>query len=205
MHNSLKQRLDELDGQEERLLDLAGDGSIPQEKIKIRLRRIQVERDRANEGLLGTHAELGVGANALRTAISFMSDPHTMYSNASDDTRRLMNQTFYQRFYIDEEISIRGTLSNPFNDFHQAAKQRTRDKISRCAPTPTPAKHTSAIDKSLKNQKSPLLEPGIFSMPGSSNGHLVELRGLEPLTPTRGFEGSADDSTFLKTAQHLRR
>ncbi|MEV6135172.1 hypothetical protein AB0L63_03715 [Nocardia sp. NPDC051990] len=185
MHTALKRRLEELDGQEERLLDLAADGSIPQEKIKTRLRRIQVERDRAKEGLLGTGAELGAGANVLREALSFIADPHAMYRDACDETRRLMNQTFYERFYVDEEIVIRGRLSSPFDDFHEAAKLRVRRGTGGCrTSTPIKWKGPQPPEQDSGNEKCPSLT-GIYAVPGSSKGHLVELRGLEPLTSLR--------------------
>lgn len=158
MHTALKRRLEELDGQEERLLDLAADGSIPQERIKARLRRIQVERDRAKEGLLGTGAELGVGANVLQEALSFVADLHAMYRDACDETRRLMNQTFYQRFYVDEEIVIRGRLSSPFDGFYEAAKLRVRRGTGGCTTsTSTGRTGSRPPEQDPGNEKCPSL------------------------------------------------
>lgn len=44
MHAQLSRRLKELDMKEDRLMDLAADGTLPQDKIKARLRKIDAER-----------------------------------------------------------------------------------------------------------------------------------------------------------------
>ena len=44
MHAQLNARLKDLDSKEERLLDMAADDTLPQDKIRIRLRRIQNDR-----------------------------------------------------------------------------------------------------------------------------------------------------------------
>ncbi len=44
MHAQLAKRIKDLDQKEERLIDLAADDSLPQDKIRIRLRRIQSDR-----------------------------------------------------------------------------------------------------------------------------------------------------------------
>ncbi|BCK53215.1 hypothetical protein NWFMUON74_09870 [Nocardia wallacei] len=182
MHSSLKKRLAELDGQEERLLDLAADGAIPQAKIKARLRRIQADRVTAEAGLTSTSAELSVGAQALREALDILSDPHAMYHDACDDTRRLMNQTFYDRFYVDEDATIISSLNRPFDDLHEAVRVRAqRSKPHVTATTPATRNAIKRGVQHTQETRSPSLAR-IYSVPGSSKGHMVELRGIEPLT-----------------------
>ncbi|WP_433659367.1 recombinase family protein [Nocardia sp. CA-128927] len=103
-HATLKARLAELDGQEERLLDLAADGTLSQAKIKIRLHHIQADRATAEDALSSVAAELAAGTGVLHEALDVLSNPHAMYRDADDNTRRLMNHTFYERFYVDDDL-----------------------------------------------------------------------------------------------------
>ncbi len=61
MHSSMTKQLKDLDAKEERLLDLAADGTLPQTKIKDRLRKIHADRAAVEAGLTATNAELAVG------------------------------------------------------------------------------------------------------------------------------------------------
>ncbi|BEK90330.1 hypothetical protein GCM10010198_42040 [Nocardia seriolae] len=182
VHATTKARLADLDGQEERLLDLAADGTLSQDKIKTRLRKIQAERAKAEEGLLSTGAELAAGAGVLRQALDILSDPYTMYRDANDDTRRLMNQTFYQRFYIDEDLTVGHALNPPFDDFHEAVQIRARGAVHVATATPATRRMTRG-EQPARETKNPSLAR-VYAVTGSSKGHIVELRGLEPLTPT---------------------
>ncbi|GAA5089804.1 hypothetical protein [Nocardia iowensis] len=101
-HASLEARLAELDGQEEGLLDLSADGTLPQAKIKVRLQRIQAHRATTKAAVSSVTAELAAGTGVLHEALGVLSNPHAMHRDADGNTRRLMNHTFYERFYVDD-------------------------------------------------------------------------------------------------------
>ncbi|WP_433659364.1 recombinase family protein [Nocardia sp. CA-128927] len=139
LHASLRQRLTELDAQEERLLDLAADAVLPQTKIKTRLRRIQAEREHTTAGLQTSSTELAAGANYLRNALELLTNPHTLYSTAPDTIRRLINQTLYHAIHLDDraDIVVTHTLTPPFDDFHHASSLHT-------GPHTPPADHQTS-------------------------------------------------------------
>lgn len=128
LHTGLRQKLAELDTQEERLLDLAADAGLPQTKIRTRLRRLQIERERITAGLQTSSTQLTAGADYLRHALELLTNPHPLYHSAPDTIRRMINQTLYHALYLDDRARIEVThiLNPPFDDFHQAAALHAR-------------------------------------------------------------------------------
>jgi site-specific DNA recombinase len=44
-----------------------------------------------------------------------LHSPHELYLQAPDSVPRLMNQTFYERFYLDEDGAVaEAVLNSPF-------------------------------------------------------------------------------------------
>lgn len=120
-HAGLKRRLDQLEAQEKNLVDLAADAALPQAKIKTKLNAITLERNRIEAGLINTGEQLAVGATVLRDALSLLEDPYTLYKNADGKTRRHLNQTFYERFYIDEpDVVVEDDKKPLFGEIHDA-------------------------------------------------------------------------------------
>ncbi|SHX38007.1 recombinase family protein [Mycobacteroides abscessus] len=200
MHAQLAKRIKDLDQKEERLIDLAADDSLPQDKIRIRLRRIQSDRASAQAGLLSTTAELNTGADILKSALAALSNPASYYQLADDTTRRFMNQTFYTKFLLDDEGVVDHCLNPPFDDFHQAKAAWNTTKPATL--TDYLNAHPPQTQKRLPSRETPShnLEPtlaGIVSVPGLSTASMVELRGIEPLTfsmrtsVTRGYSSSS--------------
>src|SRR5581483_2592595 len=95
-------------------------------KIRAKLREIQKERDRALAGLTNTSEELAVGAAVLRDALHLVEDPQRLYRNVADEVRRHLNQTFYERFYIDD-LEVADDRKTPlFAEIHKAAADHRR-------------------------------------------------------------------------------
>lgn len=168
VHATLTTRLKELDAKEERLLDLATDGALPQHKIKERLRKIHDDRASIETSLTATGIELAVGVEVLKRAIDLLANPQQLYETSTDDVRRHLNQAFYQCFYIDVDGTKTSELHQPFAELHALARTRQF-----CAP---PAQ----TDKPPAKAKSgpTLLE--VLKDPGSSKAAVVELPGIEP-------------------------
>ncbi len=181
MNARLNKRLKDLDVKEERLLDLAADGELPQGKIKARLRKIEMERHSVQSGLLGTTAELATGVEIVKTALELVTDPHGLYERSPDDTRRFMNQTFYEAFYLDENGVRADKLNQPFDDFHRAARLHTAatGQATKKGPRAAGALDGNNLD-STSGEECTLT--GVYSVAGSSTTSMVELRGIEPLT-----------------------
>ncbi len=178
--SNLVKQLARLDAAEERLIDLAVDKSLPTARIRERLSKIHTDRKRLQESLAHTTAQLAVGAHALGRALDLAAQPQDLYRRAPDDVRRQMNQTFYERFYIDGPgVVIDVVLNPPFNDLHAAARASVQMK-ARARPTTDPAvEATPSRARSLTRTNG-----GILLAVGSSKAVVVELRGFEPLTPS---------------------
>lgn len=190
MHAQLGTRLKDLDLKEERLLDLAADDTIPQDKIRMRLRRIQTDRAAVQASLLTTTAELSAGADVLGAALNALEDPARYYAQANDESRRFMNQTFYLKFLLDDEGITGDELQAPFDDFH-AALATTKEPTAATGirkSLPAQSKRDSRLGVSDRTHGShlhtslSLALAGIHSDAGLSKDALVELRGIEPLT-----------------------
>lgn len=171
-HGTLRKQLKELDGQEERLLDLAMDKALPQPKIKARLRRIQNDRASIEARLNATTAELTVGVEVLTSALDLLRDPQQMYEDGSDAVRRHLNQTFFECFYVDIEGVLTDQLKEPFGDLHEVVGV---DRTFHRAITG----HVSPGRRSRNEESGPTL-PLVPKDPGSSRTTLVELPGIEP-------------------------
>ncbi|WP_433683347.1 recombinase family protein [Nocardia sp. CA-119907] len=178
VHAGLKRRLKELDAQEERLVDLAVDDAMPKTKIKERLRRIRTDRAGIEEQLSATTAELAVGAEVLKQALTLITNPRSLYETSVDDVRRHLNEAFYEKMYLDVDGVRSDELRQPFADLHEVANARQI-----CHQGTRQAQG----HRSGRNVKSGPTLPSALKVTGSSKTALVELRGLEPLTPTKRF------------------
>ncbi|SUD47890.1 Uncharacterised protein [Nocardia otitidiscaviarum] len=97
-------------------------------------------------------------------------DPAQLYRTRTDTVRRHLNQTFFQRFYLDVGGVSRDQLHQPFADLHHAAG--TRPACVRPAATPQ-----SHADQKPKSGPTPTQ---VLKDPGSSKAAVVELPGIEP-------------------------
>ena len=183
-HAALTKRMKNLDIQADRLLDLAADGSLPQAKIRAKLRQIQQDRTRVETQISGTGAELAVGVEVLLSALDLVEDPAKLYHEADDIIRRNLNQTFFNRFYLDERGVLDDALKAPFDDFRQAARVRSTGggNVIQLATglTKRGPQDLGASSRAKQARSSGLTLVGILSDPGSSKTPLVELPGIEP-------------------------
>ncbi len=97
MYTTYRKKLDKLAQQEERLLDLASDGELAPDKIRARLRKIQVERTRAQQGLDDTGEQLELGARKLQQYLNLLDDPQALYMRSPDEGRRDLNTASFQQ------------------------------------------------------------------------------------------------------------
>ena len=115
--------------------------------------------------------------------------PQTLYSDVPDAIRRHLNQTFYNRFYIDD-LEVTDDLKTPlFAELHEAQSvygQRKR----RIGTLPVPVDALSTEDEKSPRKAEALAATGtdslrltsVFSATGSSKAVLVGLTGFEPAT-----------------------
>jgi site-specific DNA recombinase len=191
LHASLTKRLTELESKESRLIDLAADGTLPEATIKAKLRELQEDRKRIEADLSGTGAELAVGVEVFLSALDLVADPVKFYGEGNDNIRRTLNQTFFNRFYLDDE-GVRGdSLKPPFVEFRRAAELRsakrahavkltTADATKRGLRKVEASDRAHSVDYSLYSSDVAPTLASVLSDAGSSKANLVELPGIEP-------------------------
>ena len=194
-HDKLTKQLAKLEAREQRLIDLAADGLLSRSKIMERSNAIQIERGRIQARLADTSAELAVGAERLLRCLDLVSDPVRLYRDAPDATRRQLNGTFYQRFYLnDDPLTVAAAdLKPPFDEIRDATfayqryKELTAEGHHHRAPSTETArvvtikKRPNRSVETFDENLTPVLAD-IFSVGVSSKRVMVGPVGLEPTT-----------------------
>ena len=125
--------------------------------------------------------QLDSGAKLLTLALDLLKNPARLYREAADESRRLLNLTFYERLWIDDHGVAREVLNPPFEELHEARRVYHRAKSGN-------GQVKIATDDSVGHANSASrtkigLLPDLLLVRDSSRAVMVELRGLEPLTP----------------------
>ena len=183
LHDGYRAQLKKLDVQEERLLDLAVDDQLPREKIRARLRRIQIDRQEAERGLGETGHQLKIGVEVLMTYVRLLDEPGKLYERTPDAGRRQLNETFFERLFLDEREVVDAVLSEPVVELRDAGRAfaRTATASGRQVVSADPETKKSASEDTDRNDKTVLLEQAFWAL-GSSKPVLVGVTGFEPAT-----------------------
>lgn len=181
LHAQLTEELRRLDVKQENLLDLAADGELPKDTIKKRLNDITAARKRLIERQENTEHKLAAVLDYIDAAIDLLENPGQLYLDADEGIRRKLNQAIFKRLYVYIDEVTDAELNAPFADLIEA------DRLYRHDPR-TGAEGENKRRASLPEGSSlpsstatALLHIALDDV--SSNGHVVDLRGLEPLTP----------------------
>jgi site-specific DNA recombinase len=113
LHQAVQTRLAKIDTEEDRLLDLLTDDSLPKTKVRTRLRKLHDERERLTAEQVDTSSQLAIGATALKTALRMIATPHRTYADSPDTARRDINDALFSRIYIDEHGFITDSELKP--------------------------------------------------------------------------------------------
>ena len=199
LHSRLRAQLTKLETREERLIDLAADGQLSRSKIQERSNAIRVERARIEAQLAGTTSQLELGAQRLTECLDRARNAAQLYREAPDEIRRLINQSFYERFYLnDDEHQAQVTgdvLKAPFDEITEASWVYQRQKQLAVGNRPG-GKHALPSESGQANGNGPDLPirpvpdnrtpvlADVFQDRVSSKRVVVELRGFEPLAPS---------------------
>jgi site-specific DNA recombinase len=186
MSEQLTTELARIDRQEENLLDLAADGSLPSDKVRTRLTRLKAERKEIQGRLANSDDRLGSGATVLEMQLDLLEHPQELYRQLTDHGRRLLNQAVFYELFVEQDqedltIQVVGqTYTEPVRDLMLAARAYEQQLGDNGA---TNANRPALNGEPVRETLAGLLEP-VFSDRGWSKTAMVELRGLEPLTPT---------------------
>ena len=110
----------ELGAQRQKLLDAHYAGAIPLDLLKSEQDRITGQLTRIEDQLASLDANFEQARAVLADMLDLTRDCHTAYLEADDSTRRLFNQAFFAKIYIDEddetrEQTVRVDYNEPFD------------------------------------------------------------------------------------------
>ena len=180
LHDSYRKQLRALEVKEERLLDLATDAKLPRDKIHARLRRIQIDRERAEEGLKETGQQLAVGAEVLQTYLRLLDQPAELYEHATDTGRRDLNQAFFERLYLDDHNVVDAVMTDALVELSMAGRRYSELKSHASGRADIARGPADESRSSGYNQAVVLAD--VFSALGSSKTNMVGVTGFEPAT-----------------------
>lgn len=113
LRQQLENQLRQLAVKEENLIDLAADGELPTARIKVKLHELARARTKLTAQLDAVELDLSGGLEYINARLDLLTDPQELYRRASDDTRRQLNQAFFQRVYVVNDEVIGDELSSP--------------------------------------------------------------------------------------------
>ena len=179
LRGQLTVRLNQIATKADNLIDLVAEGGTVAAKASARIRDIEDQR-RAVEQQLGTMQDgLAKGVAQIRGWIEPLRDPCELYLNASDEMRRRLNQAIFHRLWVIDLNRVSSHLSEPAQLLLEAQMALQREQFEQ-APMQGPRPPTA--DGDLEDEAA-IWTYSMHDGNGSSEPRLVDLRGLEPLTP----------------------
>lgn len=183
LHKQISAQLREL---EENLIDLAADDTLPQTKVKARLRDIERERRHLTQRLDTASADLTDSARLIRAALTLLEAPEELYRRCNGQQRRLLNQAIFHGLFVEDDQVTDHDLRPPSGSFsHSNASTSPRPRARR-----SPGHHMGAAKRppvqrvALQPPVSPSCSRTFTRARVLIATPKVELRGLEPLTPS---------------------
>ncbi len=170
----------ELNAQRQKLLDAHYAGAVPLDLLKSEQDRIGTQLMRIQEGLSEADANYEQARATLADTLDLTRDCHAAYLAASDDIRRLFNQAFFAKIYIDEdeetrERTVRVDYNEPFDNLlSRLVPARVHHELAQeeAAPGVDPVGGAGGCSRRVAEVQS------------SHTDTLVEVSGLEPPTST---------------------
>jgi site-specific DNA recombinase len=179
---TLRRQLTELNRQEDRYLDLLNDPDWPEQKLKARMRDARDNKQRITRQLEQTTDILEPGHAVLTAALNLLDRPRDLYNTATEHARKLLNKAIFVRLYVDMHPTRQPTvtiddLHEPFGSLIHAI--RTTDG----ARQPQDPQHaTNDRQDDVQIHLGGLLASALTGQ-SASKAAMVELTGLEPVTP----------------------
>lgn len=208
----------ELDKQKKRLLDERSKllqahyaGAIPLDLMKQEQDRIAEQLARIETRLEASLLNIEVVENNLRTALNYASNCHAGYLEANSSVRRLFNQAFFDKVYLEQD-HVRVELAEPFKtllggqliaDDTSHAEEAEAEQVTIIDPADQrPAADGVELMDVIRNTPSSSPEtnkPAPFGT-GLKADDLVRERGLEPLRPWTPEPKSGASANFATRA-----
>ncbi|WP_399540567.1 recombinase family protein [uncultured Microbacterium sp.] len=166
----LAKELKTLDTREERLIDIAADGGIASDKLRARLRELQVKKNEVRSQMDTTDELLRSRTESAMIYLDLMTKPDGLFLSANDSVRRLLLTAFFSRIWIlDDGHQVTAVAE------YQPLVSQLRDAV-----LTTSNNKKSAGEISDASAAEPLTQ--YLEVICSSKTNLVAGAGLEPAT-----------------------
>jgi hypothetical protein len=130
------------------------------------------------------------GIQVFRDALILLENPQAMYERGSETVRSILNRAFFTKLYIDDDRRVSDhQLKEPFDvlaDAYHIYKSNRPGKTPLRHDATVPTSNSAALtDEYCAANRATLIDSLSLALAGqvSSKPVMVELRGLEPLTP----------------------
>ena len=209
LRKNLEDQLEQLATKEDNLLDLAADSSLPQERIRQRLREIARDRQRVTEQLSQVHGDLSSGRAFLDAHLNLLENPYELYLHASEATRRKLNQAIFAHVYVAHDEVLGDDIRSPLREL--LAAERGWEALTAGATPEEARTATQAATARHSGPETPKTAPkgglaelqnlwldlpgGVYEDADCSKPLMVELRGFEPLTPSMPWRCATNCAT----------
>jgi len=186
LRQQLTSELHGLDAKEANLIDLAADDTLPQAKIKEKLREIAERRKHLTQRLNEAKDDLDTSARLIEACLTLLQDPQELYRRCDDEQRRLLNQAVFKGLYVDHDQITGHELREPFATLHAVQTAREQDRSDKPDPGRPGSDLTDsrrAISRSGDGSSAVVLEgllSGMDQVHCSSKPPWVEVAGIEP-------------------------
>lgn len=174
----LKKQLDKLEAQEERLIELAATGALPMSKIRTRIEKTAMQRAEVEERLELTVDRLQYTADSVLGFLKLLVAPDTLYSGASDATRRDLLTAYFNRLVVyvaDDGIKIEAERNSANTRIREIHGRVEFTRASGPAGTNKTPRSRAGSSVSVSNEVSSFDQ-------GLSNYDVAGVPGLEPRT-----------------------
>lgn len=159
-----------------RLMESIYAGAVPLEEIAGEQEKLSRQLANVEERLANLSGETTRVEDGLSRALDLASNCHQAYRGAPDDLRRLMNQAFFEKPYIEDD-SVVSRMHEPFATISQVATQGS-------AKAKTPG--TLSVSGGLPSSTLQAIPAG----EGSRVLTLAPPAGFEPAAPGTGNQCS---------------
>ena len=141
--------------EQDRLLDAHLADAISLEQFKANQNKLRAECDDIDSRLAEHHNDYAEARLHINDCLELAADVSRIYAGCDDQTRRLCNQAFFVKIYIDENRAVRPVLAEPFNIILDP------DKI--------PEAHEWSAERAAAKEESEVPTPSIWLQVGTSN------------------------------------
>ncbi len=172
---SLRSELRKLEGQEERLIELATEGSVSTPKLREKLNDITMKKRVIEEKLTHTIERLAAGAERAGAQLDLLERIGTVYESAGENVRRDLIAGLFNRFtvFIDEEGIP--ALDGERTVINEAVHVLNRRNSTRSTSTKTKRASRDSAEGSLLSSLQ-----ATFSSEGWNIHDMVGVTGFEP-------------------------